>query len=69
VHVAPGAVLCGGVEVGDFAFLAASCTLHSNVRIGERALVASGAVVSRSLEAGGTYLPHRLVPTQLQNPS
>jgi UDP-perosamine 4-acetyltransferase len=53
VHVAPGAVLSGGVHVGDGAHLGAGCVVIQGIRIGELALVAAGAVVVRNVPALG----------------
>lgn len=45
VHLAPGAVLCGQVQVGDGAFIGAGATVIQGVRIGRNSVVGAGAVV------------------------
>jgi sugar O-acyltransferase (sialic acid O-acetyltransferase NeuD family) len=52
VHIAPGAVLCGDVTVGQGAFIGAGATVIQGVSVGERVLVAAGAVVTRDLPDG-----------------
>ena len=45
VHVAPGAVLCGSVEVGENAFVGAGSCVIQSVSIGYDTTVGAGAVV------------------------
>lgn len=45
VHIAPGAVLCGGVHVGASSHIGAGATIIQNIRIGSKSIVAAGAVV------------------------
>lgn len=51
VHVAPGATLCGGVQVLDRAFIASGATVTQGLTIGEGAVVGAGAVLVRDLAA------------------
>lgn len=51
-HVASGAVLCGGVTVGDGAFIGAGSVVKEGVTIGSRATVGLGAVVIRDVADG-----------------
>ncbi len=51
-HVAPGAVVCGGVTIGDGAHVGTGAVLVQGVRIGADALVGAGAVVLRDVAAG-----------------
>lgn len=48
-HLAPGATLCGGVEVGEGAFIGSSATLIQNVKIGRMAFIGAGAVVVKDI--------------------
>ena len=50
MHIAPGATLCGGVIVGDGAFVGAGSTLVQNVFVGGEAVVGAGAVAIKDLE-------------------
>lgn len=52
VHIAPGAVLSGGVRVGDGSHLGTGAIVIQGVSIGENAMVAAGAVVVRDVPAG-----------------
>ncbi|KPA96665.1 sugar O-acyltransferase, sialic acid O-acetyltransferase NeuD family [Pseudomonas asplenii] len=51
VHVAPGATLCGGVQVGDQAFIASGATVIQGLVVGEGAVVGAGSVLVRNLLA------------------
>jgi len=45
VHVAPGAVLCGTVSIGEGTFVGAGATVIPGRKIGQWAIVGAGAVV------------------------
>lgn len=45
----------GGIEVGSNVFLGAGATILYDVRIGDRVIVAAGALVNRDLPSGGIY--------------
>lgn len=51
VHVAPGATLCGGVQVQDRAFIASGATVIQGLTVGEDAVVGAGALLVRDLAA------------------
>ncbi|HEY8608890.1 MAG TPA: acetyltransferase [Noviherbaspirillum sp.] len=59
VHIAPGAILCGGVGVGDRAFVGAGATVIQGLQVGEDAVLAAGAVLVRNLDAGSRYVGPR----------
>lgn len=44
-HVAPGAVLCGGVELGEGVHIGAGAVVKQGVRIGSHSVIGAGAVV------------------------
>jgi len=52
VHVGPGAILCGCVNVGEGAFIGAGATVLPRVSIGADAIVGAGSVVTRNVENG-----------------
>ena len=49
VHVAPGAVLCGGVTVGELSLIGAGATILPGVKVGKSCTVGAGAVVLNDL--------------------
>jgi len=49
VHIAPGATLCGGVQVGDGAFIGAGATVAPSLYVGRSAFLVAGALLSRNL--------------------
>ncbi len=55
-HVAPGAVLCGGVSVGSRSIIGARACVLPGVRIGDRCVVGAGATVTRDLLEPGIYM-------------
>lgn len=56
-HIAPRAVLCGEVRVGEGAFIGAGATLIPGIHIGDYAQVAAGATVIRAIEGGIRFIP------------
>jgi acetyltransferase-like isoleucine patch superfamily enzyme len=56
VHVAPGAILSGGVTVGDQVMVGAGATVIQGVRIGPHCLVGAGSIVVRDLVEPGIYM-------------
>jgi sugar O-acyltransferase (sialic acid O-acetyltransferase NeuD family) len=54
VHIAPGATLCGCIEVGDRAFIGAGAVVLPRLTIGADVVVGAGAVVTRSVPDGLT---------------
>lgn len=49
VHVAPGATLCGCVNIGDYTMVGAGAVVLPRVRIGSNVIVGAGSVVTRDL--------------------
>lgn len=56
VHVAPGATLCGSVNVDDGAFVGAGATLIQGVVVGKGALVGAGTTLLRNLKPKATII-------------
>lgn len=52
VHVAPGAILCGGVQIEDGAYIGAGAVLIQGVKVGRDAVVGAGVVLTQNLESG-----------------
>lgn len=49
VHIAPGATLCGCVEVGKFSFVGAGAVILPRVKIGSNSIIGAGAVVTKNV--------------------
>lgn len=56
VHVAPGCALAGGVTLGHRVFLGVRSGALPGVTIGDDAIVGGGAMVTKSLAGGQTYV-------------
>ena len=56
VHVAPGATLSGGVEVGNESFIGAGATIIQYKKISANCLIGAGAVVIDHITEPGTYV-------------
>ena len=52
VHIAPRAILCGRVKVGEGAMIGAGAVLLPGVKVGAWASVGAGAVVTKDVPAG-----------------
>jgi acetyltransferase-like isoleucine patch superfamily enzyme len=52
VHVAPGAVLTGCVQVGDHSMIGAGAVVLPRIKIGKDVVVGAGAVVTRDIMDG-----------------
>lgn len=44
-HIAPGAVLCGNVSVGEFTFIGARSIIKQGINIGKNVIVGAGSVI------------------------
>jgi len=55
VQIAPGAVLCGGVEVGNDSFIGAGSTIIQSRIITDNCVVGAGAVVVKDCLKAGKY--------------
>ena len=59
VHVAPGALLAGHVEVGDGAVFGMGASAYIGVRVGARALVSNGVALFDHVPEGAKIAPER----------
>jgi sugar O-acyltransferase, sialic acid O-acetyltransferase NeuD family len=48
-HIAPGAVLCGNVQVGENSFVGAKSVVREGIRIGKNAIIGAGSVVVKDV--------------------
>lgn len=58
-HIAPGAILCGNVRVGNAVHVGAGAIIIQGVTIGDGAVIGAGAVVTEDVPAGASVLPAR----------
>lgn len=67
-HIAPGAVLGGGVRMGAFSFAGINAAILPLIEIGEGAVVGAGAVVNRDVPSGETVagVPARIIARKLR---
>jgi acetyltransferase-like isoleucine patch superfamily enzyme len=56
VEIAPGATLCGLVNVGVNGWVGAGATVLPRIQVGSDATVGAGAVVSKNVERGQTVV-------------
>ena len=49
VHIGPGAVLCGNVQVGENSFVGARAVVRENIRIGKNVMIGAGSVVVKDI--------------------
>lgn len=63
VHVAPGATLCGCVNVGANVFIGAGSVILPRVSIGDNAIIGAGAIVTRNVLANAVVVgnPERVI--------
>jgi sugar O-acyltransferase (sialic acid O-acetyltransferase NeuD family) len=50
VHIAPGAVLCGNVTIGNNSFIGANAVVKQGITIGNNVIIGAGSVVVNNLE-------------------
>lgn len=48
-HIAPGAVLCGNVFVGENSFVGAKSVVRENIKIGSNVIIGAGSVVVKNV--------------------
>lgn len=48
-HVAPGAVLCGNVKVGENSLVGAKSVVRENITIGKNVIIGAGSVVVKNI--------------------
>lgn len=60
VHLAPGAVLCGGVSIGEGTLVGASAVILPNIKIGKWCTIAAGSVVHQSMADGQVWIGQSL---------
>lgn len=69
VHVAPGAVLSGGVSIGDHCMVGVGAIVIQGVRVVADCMIGAGAVVIGNIEESGVYAGNparKLTPVRTQ---
>lgn len=56
VHMAPRALLCGAVHVGEGSHIGAQSMVKQGVRLGPRTLVGAGAIVVKDFAGDGALV-------------
>ena len=61
VHIAPGAVLCGNVTIGENSFVGANAVIRQGITIGKNVMIGAGAVVVKNISDHSTVIgnPHK----------
>jgi acetyltransferase-like isoleucine patch superfamily enzyme len=49
VHIAPGAVLCGNVSIGNGTFVGANSVIRQGISIGKNVTIGAGTVVTKDV--------------------
>lgn len=60
VHIAPGAVLCGGVYIDHRVFIGGGAILGQGIRVGEEACIGAGASIVRNVRSKQKVIPAAL---------
>ncbi|MBP6432535.1 MAG: acetyltransferase [Ferruginibacter sp.] len=55
-HIAPGAVLCGNVKIGEGTFVGANSVIKQGITIGSNCIIGAGAVVVKDVPDGVTVV-------------
>jgi sugar O-acyltransferase (sialic acid O-acetyltransferase NeuD family) len=63
VHVAPGAILCGDVTVGEGTFVGAGSVVRQGIRIGSNVMIGAGTVVVKDVPDNCTVIgnPQKMI--------
>ena len=56
VHICPGAVLAGNVNIGSQSWIGIGSTIKNNVTITNDVLIGAGSVVVKNIEENGIYI-------------
>jgi len=58
-HIAPGAILAGGVSVGELAVVGMGSTIYMGLKISERAIIGNGSNVFRDILSSEFIMPQQ----------
>jgi len=54
--IAPGAVLCGKVTIGDNSWIGANASVKENISIVDNVIIGMGSIVIKDIDEEGTYV-------------
>jgi UDP-N-acetylbacillosamine N-acetyltransferase len=54
-HIAPGAVLCGNVYIGERTFVGANTVVRNNLSIDSSIIIGAGSVIVKSINSKGVF--------------
>lgn len=60
VHVAPGAIICGGTSIGSDCMIGAGATVTQSISICDGCLIGAGSIVTADIPSRGTYVGNPL---------
>ena len=55
-HIAPGAVLCGNVRIGERTFVGANTVVRNNLSIDSSIIIGAGSVIVKSINNKGVFV-------------
>ena len=61
VHIAPNAVLCGGVKIGEKTLIGAGATVIPNISIGSNVIIGAGSIVTKNIPDNSIVLSARSI--------
>jgi len=56
VWITSHAVVCGGVQLGEYSFLGANCTIADRVTVAPRTYVGAASLISKNTKEGSVYV-------------
>jgi UDP-N-acetylbacillosamine N-acetyltransferase len=59
-HIAPSAVLCGNVSLGELTFIGANSSVRNNISINAGVILGAGSVVVKSIDSNGVWVGNPL---------
>ena len=59
-HIAPGAVLCGNVKIGENSFVGANAVIRQGITIGKNVMIGAGSVVVKDIADNATVVGNPL---------
>jgi acetyltransferase-like isoleucine patch superfamily enzyme len=55
-HIAPGAVICGNVQVGERTFIGARSVIRQSISVSRDAMLGAGSVLVKPIEHSGMWM-------------